>query len=474
MTIPTNLAFDKVRVAWNSRAREITAFVLYDGDGIVHVAETIDVQHTKGDFNLLKARYISEQCHFEYTFSESGLGAFHEDYLPAPFQYAHDLNPIILQIRHENRLAAASVNPTTVFVWKRVASGTTPSAPTREFAGNIVALFDNLETDGWTIAQPSGTDPLWHVRVTYSYDHQSDTYETHYSTPETTAILYSTDGGLNYSATQPADTDDIDFVGYHTTGGWHYVPYVGSVPEPEDPDVVSPFRDFPNDFWQNNPSFPYRLDVSSIRWDEIYVFGFDAKEANGWGDTGTYRWRADPHKFTERLVWSYPADRDHGAGPFIQGSTYLLLIDRVTGKWSFDLAHNPTLDDYAGQGRWLIAFEYYPKTFFTHDITDSGTTVEINSNLGMEVGDILYANDEQMEITAIENIVRSLPTGVRYHQVTVTRGVNGTTAQAHSEDDTVRAIYNYDFPRYVSIVARSNVAHYTTMRPFYIVRRGVS
>jgi len=129
----------------------------------------------------------------------------------------------------------------------------------------------------------------------------------------------------------------------------------------------------------------------------------------------------------------------NGNGTVIGSSDYLLRPSNVTPKYRIELLPSSGkawayTDDWqeaiSVRGIWGYHEQYdrawKSRTTLAEDINDSVTSIEVASATGLEVLDYLLVGDEQMQVTAISA-----------NTLTVLRGVNGTSAAAHTNGAAV-------------------------------------
>lgn len=127
----------------------------------------------------------------------------------------------------------------------------------------------------------------------------------------------------------------------------------------------------------------------------------------------------------------------------INSSTYAPIFVSVTGTWGYH-------DDYANA--WLAT------SLLDGNITDTATTLDVTATEGalFSAGHLIRIGSEYMRVT-----------GVSTDTLTVARGVNGSTASAHTSGDSVE-VFDLSFD-IVNIIARQAGALYARRGKYEVV-----
>ena len=364
------------------------------------------------------------------------------------------------------------IGPHTVFYYKRSSGETAPAVPdVSQYDGDANTIEILMDGSGWTPTVPTGTDPLYYTRITYS--RTGGTGSAFASAPTTDDIRWSTDDGDTYTTTPPADNADIDSI-------QTYIAPYGWATQVVHDDLINPFRRLSAEYWQNgaNGSTSYdhyvALPTDTALLLDNYQVGFLVLKRQSWSDTGTVVYGGEVEFNTGNLMLTYPdqmASQD--ANGQVGNSTYMMVMNKETGGFDHaGLCDPATLcSDYdsAFYATWKFVFLAFPKTRLDGAITADAGILTVDSGAGLAQNDILFIGDEQIRITSGNP---ATPDENGDYTVNVTRGVNGTTAAAHADNAQVRARVNRDEVEYIVFTHRHGVSTVTTMRFFFIAKRG--
>ena len=298
---------------------------------------------------------------------------------------------------------------------------------------------------GWPEVPPTGTDALYSTVGTFGRSSNGSAYST-YTLPEVGDVEWSIDGGFNWLTTPPTDFGTVTNTRYRTGTDWIEI-------RPEEAEENNnPWRQVsPRSLVATPPGGQQAISISGASLADMYRIGIqmDVVDANqlirssGEAWRSTHRITGDEHPYGLQLVPPAELSNTTPSIPY----RYLIAQHQVTGD--VNLLHtgiapnNAALVDYHAA---YLTFAGFPVSVLSLAVTDAATTLHIDMSAQFANGETIYVDDEQMTIDS----------GVGSASVTVTRGVNGTTAAAHAMDATVRGTVDDDQLRYVHIWDEGN------------------
>ena len=324
--------------------------------------------------------------------------------------------------------------------------------------GDVDGLIEDMETGGWyqTTADAftnRGTNTILRTAVvSYEYVGNTDTATVNVNVVPANKLRYSING-IDFTDNPPSDESTITHIEWTVSGE---VIDIRIKPETE---LVNPVENLINQTfppYENNPTNPTSASFSGADFNRLYAIQHHVWDAPSWSNAQA----KDFSGFSElqpinELMLTSPQliGQDDFSGHDEQieggGSYYVLLFGRTNdvGKGVVKIFHVDSDDinvygsDYMA---FLFCYESYPVTeLYSSIINPAATLLTIEGTArGISDGDTLFIGDEQMEVTSIADSELSLITVVT--ELTVTRGVNNTTASAHSSGATVRAVLNSD------------------------------
>lgn len=438
------------------------------------------------EFVFVRDRIIAGEATHEYIYGR--LTFANADALPAWFKFILEYDPLRQAIAEE-RQVDPDLGPTdkAFFRYAVIPADNLPlGTPFPAFDGSLSSLITSMEGLGWypSISEAHSNRPadsvLYACVVSYFYNGQADESTLSVSPPETDAVQYIVEGVS--TAVVPEDTSTIEMIQINLGGRWIDFPF--RPPVERVAGVVTLAEIFPN--YSGHPEF---TNISADDIQEIESIKIAAHRTEGWGALNRIPRIGGvsiAHPLN-RLALLYPGDLGWDVHDEFDDITfgsrgiYALAVHKSSGR--VELGHTDQEDlasYYSGGTYWsfLIGFEGYPLTVLAQAVAADATTFNIfGSSFGLTVGDVVFVNDEEMRldsigtevvITGTMNTISGLAAELQT-PLTVTRGINGTTAALHPlQGGTVRAIVNADRIRRLTILKQSGLN-----RPFHVVVLGV-
>jgi hypothetical protein len=280
------------------------------------------------------------------------------------------------------------------------------SAADRKYSVGSVIQIENEQMKVKTVAK---------TKITVQREYNGTTRASH--TPSATVKIYGQWYRYGGKTKLQNGTDVRDVIVYNDQNGQPAVHIV------TDRDVWI-FDESGPTIFRTALTFPQKpySGIGSVVWrGDLYVSGgMDIYRYNGSVVTNVGLSRDDG---LPRNYRGYVADLT--AGP---NGLYALVCGRMdnSNKVTYWSVH-----EFSGAGWhtiWAESMEWPTRTLGAAILSATATTITLNSNARIERGDILRVNSEDMRVNSRGSS----------NQVTVRRGVNGTTAATHSNGDTVR------------------------------------
>ena len=324
--------------------------------------------------------------------------------------------------------------------------------------GDVDGLIEDMETGGWyqlisTAYTNRGTNTTLRTAVvSYEYVGNTDTATVNVNVVPANKLRYSING-IDFTDNPPSDESTITHIEWTVSGE---VIDIRIKPETE---LVNPVENLINQTfppYENNPTSPSSASFSGADFNRLYAIQHHVWDAPSWSNAQA----KDFSGFSElqpinELMLTSPQliGQDDFSGHDEQieggGSYYVLLFGRTNdvGTGVVKIFHVDSDDinvygsDYMA---FLFCYESYPVTTLHNAVPNTAAaSVRIfGTGRGISDGDTLFVNDEEMEVTGMSasQLIGSDVTTL----IAVDRGVNDTTAAAHSVGDTIRAVLNSD------------------------------
>ena len=364
----------------------------------------------------------------------------YDSYVPLYF-WAWNNCPVARAVgfRREN------VGPVDKLFYKR--SSSVPSKPDVTYDGRFesgdVELINDLEDLEWYPDNNiTGTDTLYSIVVTYSYDADSGVSDTLITTPTSSSVQYSTDGGTTFTSSV-TDSDDVTHIQYWTRSGTLVIPV--ATDDKRQTLIGSTWHS------SANQAFVTVGSKDASKWTAIGVKSSWRKEWAG-NRHNVIKSEGYAEMSLDKLPKAYPGDFRLSDGRCLtEGREMMLRHHKWDGYVTLSL---PLINTNTSHSRWddliwrTFAIMHKPKTWLTTQMTATTTTMRVFSANGMAVGDTLLVDDEQMTITAINRTQTSVSDtrpileadssrNLYQDTLTVSRGAKSTTAGTHIVNERV-------------------------------------
>lgn len=216
MAITEATEFDRVRIIANEGddvPREILYIDLMLNGARVESLQPIDGNANYGwdptttEFGIVRRAVESGDAEFEYLDTRGAHYSPGED-VPAYSQWMVDENPIKNEIDLASSIEETDSPPAAVVIYKAQATAPTADPPRWSATNNTWDKWRAaIEAAGYSVITPptpGGGEFLWEIAATYA--RTDGVYECVFDEWATDATLYSTDNGVTYSTTRPANT----------------------------------------------------------------------------------------------------------------------------------------------------------------------------------------------------------------------------------------------------------------------------
>ena len=450
MTVPSNT--DTIVLECNPR--NITR-IHWSSGGSIFASGTFEGAVTPGDgalFDTADADFIA----LEDIVGTSGVtlyyllgGVFYEeDDLPVGGEWCKEQNPFRLFTL--SQATPPNIGPRSVIRYKNFDVGTEALGPTMLiFTGDETELNTLMDDAGWVKAPPTGSGVTYHITV--NYWRIDDVTGISASSPVSDNILYSVDDGENWTTAPPADFSTVTTIQTHGVEGW------------VEQDLIA--LTSPLDYIGNMPvsgTLPRRFSFDDVTPD--FIYGMSLRMENRVSGARVKRGYNVllQNNFREMLVPPSDIDESNNSAP--DGKQFYFFMHADMGMAIVAWTNEAVADFDAGWWWVRCCLESYPLTELALSTLSGTLTLSVDSVAGINNGDTIFINDEEMTVTSVNATADEL---------TVTRGVNDTSPVAHALNDTVRAVVNADAMRYLVILAKESAAP-TTLRIVVHVLRHTS
>ena len=460
MAITNSTVFDKV-LLYPFRG-SVPSISVYNGN--THVSriradrssETFDT--STDEFQIILAAIQEGTAYEEYRFEED---SYTDANLPSWLSWAKDQNPfhVVSQLQ-----VSADPKPLTQYYFKEVPTTEDPvdlTPPSLEYT-SAALLRTGLRAAGWyqqkaLVQQDPDNSILLVLRTleTQTPIVTNDQVTGYNFTAISNGVTadtaqYSSDDGHTWHGT--LEDNDTQISTLLTDGTWHIqelspseiiIPS-GTTKKVERGSVVGAYTQ--SAFKNINIGGTALADIVSIEarvdfyhsWAQLHriklsnVIAFPRRSLNMITPGQQHQKQVLDLDDAYRMAWQYS-------------------IDGTTAKIDQGGITNETIDRNNKNVGW-VSLVSYPQ-MVPYETFNNGSQISVSSGAGLEAGDILFLDHEQMRFESVEGGIDHFTQTIGYptQTINVTRAINGTTRRTHEHSYFITGIVNArDVLRYVS------------------------